>query len=194
MSGQTLPVFARFIADLRAVWRMVPDEAARIAEARKLLEALVLDPVIRAHSRAWPSTEGRRNLVLYEDPEFDFVINAVVRAPDHVGNIHDHVHAWILYGLVDGTETIERFERLDDGTDGTRAELRRSQAIAAEPGTVDLVEPYAIHAEQGGPTRSAAIIVRSSSIPGRTMQHQYERDGSVTERPVPTQVPFELVE
>ena len=31
-------------------------------------------------------------------------------------------------------------------------------------GKVDLVAPRAIHAEQGGPTRSVAIIVRSQKL------------------------------
>ena len=30
------------------------------------------------------------------------------------GGVHDHAHAWVLYGVLDGKEFLERFERLDD--------------------------------------------------------------------------------
>ena len=67
------------------------------------------------HSKDWPSTEGHKNLLLYEDPEYNFAVNAVVRKPNRFGSVHDHAHAWTAYGLLDGVEKLERFERLDDG-------------------------------------------------------------------------------
>ena len=39
------------------------------------------------------------------------------------------------------------------------AEVRLSSVTTGSQGKVDLVPPKAIHAEQGGPTRSVAIIV-----------------------------------
>jgi hypothetical protein len=61
---------------------------------------------------------------------------------------------------------------------------------------VDLVPPRAIHAEQGGPTRSVAIIVRSQRLgEGTVLQHTYNpATNTVVERYGPTQVPFELVQ
>ena len=61
------------------------------------------------------------------------------------------------------------------------------------PGTVDLVPPYAIHAEQGGPGRSVAMIFRSQRLVGRILQHGYDlTNNSVIERYGPTQIPFAL--
>jgi hypothetical protein len=38
----------------------------------------------------------------------------VVRTPGRDGQIHDHAHAWTAYGVLDGTERLERYRRLDD--------------------------------------------------------------------------------
>ena len=61
-------------------------------------------------------------------------------------------------------------------------------------GKVDLVPPHTIHAEQGGPTRSVAIIVRSQRLgEGTVLQHQYDRvANTVIERYGPTQIPYEV--
>ena len=55
--------------------------------------------------------------------------------------------------------------------------------------------PHAIHAEQGGPTRSVAIIVRSQKLgQGTVLQGRYDPKTNIrTEGYGPTQVPYELV-
>jgi predicted metal-dependent enzyme (double-stranded beta helix superfamily) len=78
---QRLPVFEKFIQDLRAAWEELPDAEARMKKGQKLLEALVKDPTLREASKKWPSTEGRKNLLFYEDPDYAFAINGVVRVP-----------------------------------------------------------------------------------------------------------------
>jgi predicted metal-dependent enzyme (double-stranded beta helix superfamily) len=189
-----LPVFEGFIADLRAVWAAEADDGRRMVKAKPLLEKLVLDPTLKAHSATWPSTEGRKNLLLYVDPDHHFVINAVVRMPGRTGSIHDHADAWVLYGVLDGTESLERFDRVDDGRRPGYAEVKLSSVSTGAQGKVDLVPPRAIHAEQGGPTRSVAIIVRSQKLgEGTVLQHRYDRDtNTVVEQYGPTQIPYEL--
>jgi predicted metal-dependent enzyme (double-stranded beta helix superfamily) len=186
-----LPVFEGFIADLRAVWAAEADDGRRMVKAKPLLEKLVLDPTLKAHSATWPSTEGRKNLLLYVDPDYYFVINAVVRMPGRTGSVHDHAGAWVLYGVLDGTESLERFERIDDGSRLGYAEVKLSSVSTGSQGKVDLVPPRAIHAEQGGPTRSVAIIVRSQKLgEGTVLQHRYDRDtNTVVEQYGPTQIP-----
>ncbi len=49
-----------------------------------------------------------QNLLLYEDPDYGFVVNAVVRTPEREGRVHDHAHAWTVYGVLDGMERLER--------------------------------------------------------------------------------------
>ncbi|TMA58494.1 MAG: hypothetical protein E6J73_17360 [Deltaproteobacteria bacterium] len=109
---------------------------------------------MREASKNWPSTEGRKNLLFYEDPDYGFAINGVVRVPGRKGSIHDHAHSWTAYGLLDGTESLERYRRLDDGSKEGYAKLELESVTQGNPGKVDLVPPFDAHAEQGGPTRS----------------------------------------
>jgi predicted metal-dependent enzyme (double-stranded beta helix superfamily) len=194
MSNPRLPVFDRFIADLRAIWAAEIEDRRRMERARPLLRKLVMDNTLKDHSAGWPSTEGRKNLLLYVDPDYAFVVNGVVRVPGRTGSVHDHADAWVLYGVLDGTESLERFERVDDGSKSGHAEIKLSSVTTGSQGKVDLVAPRAIHAEQGGPTRSVAIIVRSQKLgEGTVLQHQYDRAANtVIERYGPTQVPFEI--
>jgi predicted metal-dependent enzyme (double-stranded beta helix superfamily) len=110
-----LPAFEKFIQDVRAVWAELPNTERRMKRVKLLLEALVQNPTMTEHSKNWPSTEGHKNLLLYEDRDYQFVVNAVVRKPERDGRIHDHAHAWTAYGVLDGTERLERYRRIDDG-------------------------------------------------------------------------------
>jgi predicted metal-dependent enzyme (double-stranded beta helix superfamily) len=195
MASAALPVFEQFVAQLRAIWETQSDNQGRMEKAKPLLERLVQDPGLKAHSARWPSTEGYKNLLLYVDPQHHFVINAVVRMPGRVGGVHDHADAWVLYGVLDGSESLERYERIDDGSRAGHAEVRLASVTAGTQGKVDLVAPHAIHAEQGGPTRSVAIIVRSQRLgEGTVLQRTYDpRAKTVIERFGPTQVPYALV-
>lgn len=194
MSKSRRPVFDKFISELRDVWEAESDEGRRMQKAKPLLERLVKDPALKAHSAAWPSTEGRKNLLFYVDPDYHFVINGVVRVPGRTGSIHDHADAWVLYGVLDGTESLERFDRVDDGSRPGYAEVKLATVTTGSQGKVDLVPPRAIHAEQGGSTRSVAIIVRSQKLgEGTVLQNRYDRDtGAVVEQYGPTQIPYEL--
>jgi predicted metal-dependent enzyme (double-stranded beta helix superfamily) len=195
MSNARLPVFEKFIADLRAIWAAQGDDQRRMEAAKPLLERLVLDPALKAHSASWPSTEGRKNLLLYVDPDHHFVINGVVRMPGRTGSVHDHADAWVLYGVLDGSESLERFDRVDDGSRSGHAEVKLASVTTGTQGKVDLVPPHAIHAEQGGPTRSVAIIVRSQRLgEGTILQRTYDRKANtVIEQYGPTQIPYDLV-
>src|SRR5262245_22636926 len=148
-----LPILEKFIGDLRAIWAANPENKDRMEKARAVLAEFVKDPTLREHSRAWPSTEGHKNLLFYVDPEHHFVINAVVRVPGRKGSVHDHADAWVLYGVVEGNESLERYDRLDDGSKPGYAEVKLSSVTTGSTGKVDLIPPRDIHAEQGGPTR-----------------------------------------
>jgi predicted metal-dependent enzyme (double-stranded beta helix superfamily) len=195
MSSTQLPVFQKFIGDLRTIWAAETENQRRMGRAKPLLETLVKDQTLKMHSASWPSTEGGKNLLLYVDPEHHFVVNAVVRVPGRTGSVHDHADAWVLYGVLDGSESLERYDRIDDGSRPGFAEVKLSSVTTGAQGKVDLVPPHAIHAEQGGPTRSVAIIVRSQKLgQGTVLQRRYDTTAkTVVEQYGPTQVPYELV-
>jgi predicted metal-dependent enzyme (double-stranded beta helix superfamily) len=190
---QRLPVFEKFIQDLRLTWAELPDAAARMKKGQKLLEALVKDSSLREVSKKWPSTEGRKNLLFYEDPDYGFAINGVVRVPGRKGSIHDHAHSWTAYGILDGTESLERYRRLDDGSKQGYAQLELESVTQGSPGKVDLVPPFDAHAEQGGPTRSVAVILRSKRVAGKVLQGSYDLEtNSVRRIDGPTNIPYEI--
>jgi 3-mercaptopropionate dioxygenase len=191
-AGKRLPALQAFIDELRDIWRNDPDVGSCMEKAKPVLEQLVRNPDLQARSADWPSTEGRKNLLLYVDDEYGFAINAVVRVPGRKGSVHDHAHAWVLYGVLHGSESLERYERIDDRSREGFAQVRMTSVSQGVPGKVDLVAPFDIHAEQGGPGRSVAIILRSAKL-GEITQNQYDPEtGAIRPGPGPTQIPFEL--
>lgn len=195
MAGKPrLAVFEEFIQSARAFCATNPDSEARMKKIKILLQALVNDPSLREHSKSWPSTEGHKNLLLYEDPDYGFVVNAVVRAPGREGRVHDHAHAWTAYGVLDGMERLERYRRIDDGRNADYALIQLDSITEGKAGKVDLVQPYAIHSEKGGPERSVAVIVRSERLVGKVLQGRYDaKTDKYYESKGPTQVAFEVV-
>ena len=193
MAHAAAAAFSQFIDKVHAVWARETDMQKRMEATQPLLVDFVKDPALRDSAAAWPSTEGHKNLLLHTDEQYGFIINAVVREPNRKGSVHDHSQAWVLYGLVEGTESLERYDRLDDGSRPDYAEVKLASVTIGQPGTVDLVPPFNIHAEQGGPGRSVAVIFRSERLVGRILQHGYDvATGKVIERYGPTQVPFSL--
>jgi predicted metal-dependent enzyme (double-stranded beta helix superfamily) len=166
-----------------------------MTKGQKLLEELVRDPSLRHASQSWPSTEGRKNLLFYQDPDYGFAINGVVRVAGRKGSIHDHAHSWTAYGLIDGTESLERYRRIDDGTKDGYAKLELESVTEGKPGTVDLVPPFDAHAEQGGPTRSVAIILRSERVAGKVLQGSYNMENNTVHRiDGPTNIPYKITD
>jgi predicted metal-dependent enzyme (double-stranded beta helix superfamily) len=185
--------FEKFIEDLRAAWKELPDTEARMKRGQKLLEGLVKDETLRQASKSWPSTEGRKNLLFHEDEECGFAINGVVRNPGRKGSIHDHAHAWTAYGVLDGSESLERFHRVDDRSKAGYAKLELESVTEGNAGKVELVPPFDIHAEQGGPTRSVAIILRSERVAGKVLQGSYSMEGNLYRQiEGPTNIPYEI--
>lgn len=193
MSANRLPAFQSLIDQLRSAFADARgDTAAAMAAAKVLLENALADDALHAHSKSWPSTEGHKNLLLYEDPDHDFVINAVVRTVDRKRGVHDHAHAWTAYGILDGEEELTRYRRVDDGRREGYAEIELESVRQGRRGSVDLVPPFGIHAENGGANRSVAIIIRSERLVGKTLQGRYREGNRYYHGQGPDQVPFEV--
>ena len=189
--SQAQALFERFISDVHAVWAAEPEMGERMAQTKPLFEKLVRDPAMQAESDSWPSTEGHKNLLFHTDETYGFIVNAVVREPNRKGSVHDHSTAWVLYGLLAGHESLERYDRIDDGSKPDYAEVKLTGVTNGGPGNVDLVPPYAIHAEQGGTGRSVALIFRSQRLVGKVMQHGYDlQNKTIISRWGPTQIPY----
>jgi predicted metal-dependent enzyme (double-stranded beta helix superfamily) len=193
-TAKRLPVFQKFIQDLRAAWAEIPELESRMKKTAQLLGELVKDPTLRDHSRSWPSTDGHKNLLFYEDPDYGFAINGVVRVAGQPGRAHDHAHAWTAYAVLDGVEKLERYRRLDNGEREGFADIELESVTEGKAGKVDLVPPFDVHAERGAiGGRSVAVIVRSERLVGKTLQGRYDvHTKKYFQGEGPTQVPFEI--
>lgn len=185
----------RFIASARRLHAQEPDPATLWPKMVPLVEQLIADPSIREQSKRWPAcrqADRAQNLLFYEDPDYKFVINGLIKNPKSRTQIHDHAHNWTLYGVLDGHEAIERYERLDDGSKPDYADIRQTQNIEVGPGKVDLVAPYEIHAEESGEERTVAIIVRAEKA-GGFLQGRYDpATKKYWQGYGPEQIPFDL--
>jgi hypothetical protein len=194
MAENLIPAFQNFIDGLRAIWAHEAEDEKRMKKAQSLMEETLLqDQDFLQRSKDWPSTEGRKNLLFYTDPEYGFVINGVVREPGRKGSVHDHADAWVLYGLLDGTETLERFDVVEDRRSDGYAKVVLTSAPLGRAGKADLVGPYEVHAEQGSNIRSVAVILRSRELVGKILQGRYNREtGEYFEGSGPEQIPYAL--
>ena len=185
----------KFIESARKLHAEERNPARRWEKMTPLLRELLADPSIREQSKSWPTcsqAERAQNLLFYEDPQYQFVINGLIKAPKSRTQIHDHAHNWTLYGVLDGNETIERYERLDDRTKSDYAEIRKTVDVKVGPGKIDLVPPYEIHAEESGEERTVAIIVRAEKA-GGFLQGRYDpATKKYWQGYGPEQIPYEL--
>lgn len=184
------------------IYRVRPQASRRRKRCREtlekvtpLLQELLADPSVREQSKSWPTcaqADRAQNLLFYEDPDHKFVINGPIKAPKSRTQIHDHAHNWTLYGVLDGTETIERYQREDDGSLPDYADIRQTEKSKVGPGKVDLVAPYEIHAEESGEERTVAIIVRAEKA-GGFLQGRYDpATKKYWQGYGPEQIPYEL--
>jgi predicted metal-dependent enzyme (double-stranded beta helix superfamily) len=185
----------KFIAATRELFTAESDPKRRWESMPPLLQELLADPAVREQSKHWPtcSQTGRaQNLLFYEDPDHKFVMNGLIKAPKSRTQIHDHAHNWTLYGVLDGTETIERYERVDDGSRPDYAELRKTVDVEVSAGEIDLVPPFEIHAEESGEQRTVAIIIRAEKA-GGFLQGRYDpATNKYWQGYGPEQIPFQL--
>lgn len=185
----------KFIVSARKLHAEEKDAVKRWKKMTPLLQELIADPSVREQSKGWPTcaqTDRAQNLLFYEDPDYRFVINGLIKAPKSRTQIHDHAHNWTLYGVLDGTETIERYERLDDRSKPDHAEIRKTVDVKVGPGKIDLVPPFEIHAEESGEERTVAIIVRAEKA-GGFLQGRYDpATKKYWQGYGPEQIPYEL--
>jgi hypothetical protein len=114
--------------------------------------------------------------------------------PGRKGSIHDHAHSWTAYGILAGSESLERFRRTDDGSKEGFAKLELVSVEEGCVGKVDLVRPFDIHAEQGGPEKSYGLILRSERVSGKALQGSYDLETGLYRRiEGPTNIPYELL-
>lgn len=178
MEKPALPAARQFADEIRALYAKGLDETELWRQIAGAMKTLLADAGLKECAQSWPMTvesaPTTRNLLFYEDPDYGFVFNATVRKPNMVSNVHDHGNVWTLYGLIEGSETMYRYERVDDiSANAGPKNLSLTGRHEIGPGDIDIVPPGKIHQEHAGPERSIAFIVRGRR-PGTFPQHQYD--------------------
>jgi predicted metal-dependent enzyme (double-stranded beta helix superfamily) len=197
MENPTLPAARSLISEIRTLYAKRLDAAELWQKIEVGMRKLLADPALKARAQEWPATVESaptvRNLLFYEDHDYGFVFNATVRQPNVISNVHDHGDVWTLYGLIEGQETILRYERVDGAmTDTGAAKLRLVGRNTLRAGDVDAVPPGKIHQEHAGPQRSIAFIIRAKR-PGTFKQQYYNpQTGIVSLTDGPEQVEHTL--
>tara|TARA_R110000868_G_scaffold4155_28_gene25517 strand:- start:356 stop:925 length:570 start_codon:yes stop_codon:yes gene_type:complete len=182
-----LPAVEKFVAGMRDVCARIEGDG-KWGRCRDLLAEMLKDPALQRHAGDWPvgGFDGKKvdNLLFYEDPDYGFVINGLIKNPGGLAVPHDHGQAWTVYGVLAGAE---RIVQMTPGENG----FTEGEASECGPGDVDIVPPWRIHAEYAGDEKTIAVIVRSQRS-GTFEQFRHNDDGSKTQFPGPNQVPYEL--
>lgn len=192
-----LPAAAGFVSQVRALFAEGLEEAEIWERACGYLRDLLADDELHRHAATWPdslSVEGRPgNLLFYEDPEHGFVLNALIKAPGLKTSVHDHGKSWTLYGVLEGGETVTRFDRTDDGPQvPDRAVIEEGGSHEVVPGYIDFVPPWEIHQEKNSDQRTIGFIVRSQRS-GTFVQNRFDpASGSVDQYDGPDQISYRL--
>jgi predicted metal-dependent enzyme (double-stranded beta helix superfamily) len=190
----------RFVRKTRELFTAEEDLEQRWTSLEPILAELLADPEVIDASSNWPEcvpADGRaENLLFYEDPDFGFAVNGLTKGGSRGGarpRIHDHAHIYTLYGVLDGHERIERYERLDDRSRPDYAEIRQTADMLVGPGEIDLVRPYEVHTEVTVGERTVAVIIRSQKG-GNFNQGRYEPETNrYYESLGPRQTPAEML-
>lgn len=199
MTLTRLPAVQEFIEEVRAIYARTTDDnmEERLAQVRPLLQKLLTDEALKERSFDWPfgndtSKDYVENLLFYEDPDYGFVLNSLMKLPNESTAVHDHGHTWTLYGVLRGGERVLRYERKDDGTNQERADLVRVGDSIVEPGYIDFVRPFEVHVEHTANEPTVGVIFRSHRV-GDFLQNFYDAEtGAIRKRKGPKQIPYEL--
>jgi predicted metal-dependent enzyme (double-stranded beta helix superfamily) len=144
MGDSGFQILRPFVEAARALWRKELSDEARWREIGKLLPMLLESEALQERARSWPAPQpgSRRaqNLLFYEDPDYHFVINRLVKRPHDDTPIHDHAHTWTVYGVLSGGERVVRFKRTDDGA-APVATLEPIDDYVVAPGYIDVAPP-----------------------------------------------------
>jgi uncharacterized RmlC-like cupin family protein len=118
------------------------------------LEGLAID---RAEFGSWK---------VYTDPDHLFCIHVSHQKPNYRRGVHDHGElGWAVYGVFQGEVVQQLYERLDDGSEPEKAELRALEPIVQRAGDATVIPVGGIHAPHNEDGRDAwTVVIRSRDL------------------------------
>ncbi len=103
---------------------------------------------------------------VYTDPDHLFCIHASHQKPNYRRGVHDHGElGWAVYGVFRGEVVQQLYERLDDGGEPEKAELRALEPIVQRAGDATVIPVGGIHAPHNEDGRDAwTVVIRSRDL------------------------------
>jgi hypothetical protein len=202
-----LPAAESLFRDVRDLCAMELPALERWQRAAARLRVLLADAELQRQARTWPISPAKlglagkhANLIFYEDPDYGFVLNGLIKRADARTTVHDHGRSYTVYGVIFGAERVARYEIAESTPLPDRPEpglLQRARVVETEgadvgAGHIDFIEPWAVHAEFNGPQTTAALILRSQRS-GTFVQNIFDMpSGAVEQYHGPQQIPYSL--
>jgi predicted metal-dependent enzyme (double-stranded beta helix superfamily) len=150
----------QFIADCRAILTRDPGPAGR-EEVRVRLERLLDN---QDFVQEYCSDDAPRGLkVLYEDDKLGFQILAHINDKARVSPPHDHGASWAIYGQATRYTDMIEWERLDNGSDPSHAELKPARKYRLNAGHAGIYQDGMIHSIDY-PEKSRFIRVTGTNL------------------------------
>jgi predicted metal-dependent enzyme (double-stranded beta helix superfamily) len=144
---------------------------------RRKLEQLLLEPDFQARY----CTDAKPGLtVLYEDAKLGFQILAHVNAKARVSPPHDHGASWAIYGQATEYTEMTEWQRLDDGGDPARGQLKAEKKYRLTPGHAGIYQDGKIHSIDY-PDKSIFIRVTGTNLDRITRQMFNLESGKITQ-------------
>jgi len=149
----------RFAADCRSALQRNPGRAG-LEEVRQLLEALLRDDAFVTEY----CLDVKPGLsVLYEDPELHFQVLAHVNEKARVSPPHDHGDSWAVYGQAVEHTDVTEWQRIDDGKDAEKAELKPLKTYRLTRGHAGIYDGDIIHSIDY-PDKSCFVRVTGTNL------------------------------
>ena len=166
----------QFAAECRTILQSEPGPSGR----RKIcmrLEALLRDPdfVSAALNAQTPERQ-----VLYEDPELGFQVLAHLNDKARVSPPHDHGASWAIYGQATEYTDMTEWQRLDDGSDAAKSQLKVEKKYRLTPGHAGIYQDGKIHSIDY-PDKSIFIRVTGTNLDRITRKMFNLETGKVTQ-------------
>ncbi len=149
----------RFLADCRAILTKEPGPSGR-EQVRQHLEQLLSEPEFFARH----CKDAKPGLtVLYEDPKLGFQVLAHVNDKARVSPPHDHGASWAIYGQATEYTDMTEWERVDDGSDPAKSQLRPAKKYRLTPNHAGIYQDGMIHSIDY-PDKSIFIRVTGTNL------------------------------
>ncbi len=132
----------QFVSDCRAILARDAGPSGR-EEVRIQLEHLLADQNFIRQYCGDDAPQGLK--LLYEDKHLGFQILAHINDKARVSPPHDHGASWAIYGQATQYTEMTEWERVDDGREDTRAELRPTKKYRLTPGHAGIYQDGTIH-------------------------------------------------